>query len=141
MDFRNVAERTTDYLNAAVSRTGFIAYLIHSFSQLTMSMTQSDSRPIQHEEIAARSRELWQKAGSPEGRDLEFWLGAEAELQRDREDVKQTKNGQIHDPARSTPSGDEKTGEAVKKSGKTFPKDQSAVKPASRTRRVSAPVK
>ena len=99
-----------------------------------MSITQSDSRPIQHEEIAARSRELWQRAGSPDGRDLEFWLGAEAELKREREDVKQTKNGEIDSPARSTPSGNEKA-------GRTFPKDESVEKPAKKTRRVTAPVK
>ncbi len=100
-----------------------------------MNNTQSGSRPIQNEEIAARSRELWQKAGSPDGRDLEFWLGAEAELQRDRQDVKQTQRGEA-EPARSTPSGDEKAG-----IGKTFPKDDSVEKPAKKTRRVTAPVK
>jgi hypothetical protein len=96
-----------------------------------MNTTHSNNRPIQQEEIVARSRELWQRAGSPEGRDLEFWLGAEAELSRDREDVKQTQRGEIDSPARSLPSGGEKT----------FPKDDSAVKPAKKTRRVSAPVK
>lgn len=124
--------------SAGVSDSPYVAHLIHSFSKLPMSTQQSESRPSQHEEIAARSRELWQKAGSPDGRDLEFWLGAEAELQRDREDVKQTQRGEIQNPARSTPGGNEKTGA---KAGKTFPKDQSAVKPASKTRRVSAPVK
>ncbi|MGC4070951.1 MAG: DUF2934 domain-containing protein [Nibricoccus sp.] len=103
-----------------------------------MSIMKSDSHPIQHEEIAARSHELWQKAGSPDGRDLEFWLGAEAELRREREDVKQTQRGEINAPARSTPGGNEKAGD---KTGRTFPKDESAVKPASKTRRVSTPVK
>jgi hypothetical protein len=32
------------------------------------------------EEIAARARELWKQNGSPEGRDLEFWLQAEEEI-------------------------------------------------------------
>jgi hypothetical protein len=36
------------------------------------------------EEIGARARELWQLAGSPPGRDLEFWLGAEQELRMAR---------------------------------------------------------
>ncbi|MEO7598445.1 MAG: DUF2934 domain-containing protein [Opitutus sp.] len=36
-------------------------------------------------EIAARSTELWQIAGSPVGRDVDFWLAAESELNRDRE--------------------------------------------------------
>ncbi len=133
MDFRNVADQKIKSATNGVSGSPFIVHIIDSFSQLPMSTQQSESRPIQHEEIAARARELWQKAGSPDGRDLEFWLGAEAELQRDREDVKQTQRGEAR-PERSTPSGNEKA-------GKTFPKDQSAVKPASKTRRVSAPVK
>jgi hypothetical protein len=29
--------------------------------------------------VRARARELWEAAGQPEGRDLEFWLQAEQE--------------------------------------------------------------
>jgi len=49
-------------------------------------------RPLEfpHEEIAARARDLWQTAGSPAHRDMEFWLAAEAELQRDRSQTRQT---------------------------------------------------
>ena len=32
------------------------------------------------EEIRTRARELWEQNGRPEGRDLEFWLQAEAEI-------------------------------------------------------------
>ena len=32
------------------------------------------------EEISARARRLWEKNGSPEGRDLEFWFEAERQL-------------------------------------------------------------
>jgi hypothetical protein len=32
------------------------------------------------EETKRRAHELWEEAGRPEGRDLEFWLGAEREL-------------------------------------------------------------
>lgn len=39
---------------------------------------------IQHEDIAARARTLWEQQGQPEGRDLEHWLQAEAELRRER---------------------------------------------------------
>ena len=42
---------------------------------------------VQHEEIVVRAREFWSRAGSPEGRDLEFWLAAEHELQLERESV------------------------------------------------------
>jgi hypothetical protein len=31
-------------------------------------------------EISRLAFQLWEKAGCPEGRDLEFWLGAEAQL-------------------------------------------------------------
>lgn len=33
-----------------------------------------------HNEISCLAFELWEKAGSPEGRDLEFWLAAETQL-------------------------------------------------------------
>ena len=32
------------------------------------------------EETRARAHELWEQAGRPEGRDLEFWLRAEREV-------------------------------------------------------------
>jgi hypothetical protein len=31
-------------------------------------------------EISCLAFQLWEKAGCPEGRDLEFWLGAETQL-------------------------------------------------------------
>jgi hypothetical protein len=33
-------------------------------------------------DIATRAYTLWQEAGSPAGRDMEFWLRAEAETRR-----------------------------------------------------------
>jgi hypothetical protein len=33
-----------------------------------------------HEEITRRAQEIWQKSGSPGGRDTEIWLEAEREL-------------------------------------------------------------
>lgn len=32
------------------------------------------------EEIRARARQLWEEAGQPAGRDMDFWLQAEREL-------------------------------------------------------------
>jgi hypothetical protein len=61
------------------------------------------------ERIGAKARALWQAAGSPPGRDLEFWLAAEHELDRERADVRETQDGIAQSPARSTPSGGEKT--------------------------------
>jgi hypothetical protein len=35
---------------------------------------------IHHQEVSDRAYLLWQRAGKPEGQDLEFWLQAEAEV-------------------------------------------------------------
>ncbi|UGY25475.1 MULTISPECIES: DUF2934 domain-containing protein [Bradyrhizobium] len=41
------------------------------------------SRRGEQDEIRARARQLWQEAGRPTGRDLDFWLQAERELADD----------------------------------------------------------
>ena len=38
------------------------------------------SRRRSQDEIRARARILWEQNGQPEGRDLEFWLQAESEI-------------------------------------------------------------
>lgn len=40
---------------------------------------------ITHEEVRERAKELWMNAGSPTGRDPEFWHAAEQQLRRERE--------------------------------------------------------
>ncbi|MEI6784719.1 MAG: DUF2934 domain-containing protein [Verrucomicrobiota bacterium] len=35
---------------------------------------------IQNNEVASRAHLLWEQAGRPQGRDLEFWIQAEAEV-------------------------------------------------------------
>ena len=47
----------------------------------------NENAPSSHEQITVRARELWQRAGSPSGRDLEFWLAAENELQPSRDSL------------------------------------------------------
>ena len=42
-------------------------------------MTDSSSAPT-HEQIAARAYEIFVERGRPEGRDLDHWLEAEAQL-------------------------------------------------------------
>lgn len=37
-------------------------------------------RLSQHRKITARAEQLWQQAGRPSGRDLEFWLKAEKQV-------------------------------------------------------------
>jgi len=48
-------------------------------------MTPGDPPAAAPEEIAELARKRWQEAGSPPGRDIEFWLAAELELTRGRE--------------------------------------------------------
>lgn len=35
---------------------------------------------VNEDKVRQRARDLWDEAGRPEGRDVEFWLRAEAEL-------------------------------------------------------------
>jgi hypothetical protein len=40
-------------------------------------------RMMRRQEVRARAYELWEKAGRPIGRDVEFWLEAERQLNDD----------------------------------------------------------
>ena len=48
--------------------------------QLKQSLRQRLAARQTKEDIRARARELWEQNGRPAGRDLEFWLQAEAEI-------------------------------------------------------------
>jgi len=48
--------------------------------ELKKSLRQRLAARRAKEEIKARARELWDQNGLPSGRDLEFWLQAEAEI-------------------------------------------------------------
>lgn len=39
---------------------------------------------LSRDEIGQRAHALWQREGQPHGRDVEFWLRAEKELQREK---------------------------------------------------------
>lgn len=39
---------------------------------------------ISHEEICERARQIWEREGCPQGRDMQHWLQAETELQEER---------------------------------------------------------
>ena len=53
--------------------------------ELKQSLRQRLAARRAKEDIRARARELWEQNGRPAGRDLEFWLQAEAEIiERDR---------------------------------------------------------
>jgi hypothetical protein len=51
----------------------FVGDLKHRLMQIV------DGRRNKHE-IRARARDLWEQNGRPEGRDVEFWVQAEAEI-------------------------------------------------------------
>ena len=54
--------------------------------QLQQNLRQRLAARQTKEDIRARARELWEQNGRPAGRDLEFWLQAEAEMiERNRE--------------------------------------------------------
>ena len=49
--------------------------------------TKTQSEPVielGRDEVAHRARQLWQAAGQPTGRNLEYWLQAELELVSER---------------------------------------------------------
>lgn len=48
---------------------------------------------ITHEEIAARAHTIWEECGHPTGCELEHWLRAERELQKEREQAKDFRAG------------------------------------------------
>ena len=48
--------------------------------ELKQSLRQRLAARRAKEDIKARARELWEQNGQPAGRDLEFWLQAEAEI-------------------------------------------------------------
>ncbi len=53
--------------------------LRHFADQLRRKLIPSPSRRSQ---ITARAYQLWEQAGRPSGRDLDFWLEAEREIRR-----------------------------------------------------------
>jgi hypothetical protein len=62
-------ERRTDFMNAQTA-----------MNEARRMRPRESQRKIERSEIAQRAYELWIGARRPAGRDLEFWLQAEAEL-------------------------------------------------------------
>jgi hypothetical protein len=46
-----------------------------------MNATNEQEQALTHESIANLARQLWQSEGGQEGRDLEYWLKAERQIQ------------------------------------------------------------
>ena len=49
-----------------------------------MNSTSTPSA-LNQDDVSARARQLWESAGSPSDRDLEFWLAAETALRREQD--------------------------------------------------------
>lgn len=49
-----------------------------------MSTTLELPRKLEHDAVAHLARQLWEEQGRPAGRDLEFWVAAEARLREPR---------------------------------------------------------
>lgn len=63
-------------------------------------MKNASDSTLTHDDISARARQLWENAGQPTGRDEEFWLQAERELQNGMEKSGAEKNGRAKTPAK-----------------------------------------
>jgi thiosulfate reductase cytochrome b subunit len=60
-----------------------IAWIFLAFSLgfvLIQFFDTGRKEPATHEQIAALAKQKWEQASQPEGRDEEFWLAAEREL-------------------------------------------------------------
>lgn len=53
-------------------------------------MQPPPNAPFTNEQIAEQARIIWERAGRPQGRDLEHWFQAEYELRLQREHCDQT---------------------------------------------------
>ena len=48
---------------------------------------------VTHEEIAARAHTIWEERGRPDGCELDHWLRAERELQKERRQADEIRAG------------------------------------------------
>lgn len=56
------------------------------FRSFAEELKRSLIRMMRRGQVRARAYELWEQAGRPTGRELEFWLEAERRLEEERED-------------------------------------------------------
>ena len=48
--------------------------------ELNMENTMEHSKTVNESEVSVMAYQMWEKAGHPPGRDLQFWLDAEAQV-------------------------------------------------------------
>ena len=58
------------------------------FRSFAEEMRQKLRRMMRRGKVRARAYELWEQAGRPAARDLEFWLEAERQVEEEREPMK-----------------------------------------------------
>ncbi|MBR1120865.1 DUF2934 domain-containing protein [Bradyrhizobium lablabi] len=75
------ATRLASSINDPTTVQRFLAFA----DELQQKLSRLLWRDRAHEAIQRRARELWEQAGRPTGRDLEFWLQAERELEREND--------------------------------------------------------
>jgi len=61
---------------------------VRSFSSFAEELKQKLRRMMRRGKVRARAYELWEQAGRPANRDLEFWLEAERQAEEEREQRK-----------------------------------------------------
>jgi Protein of unknown function (DUF2934) len=63
-----------------VSDETTIGKLLSWIEELKQKLQQHRERRRVRDDTRKRARELWEQAGQPSGRDVEFWLQAESEI-------------------------------------------------------------
>lgn len=61
---------------------------VRRFSSFAEELKQNLLRMMRRGKVRARAYELWEQAGRPANRDLEFWLEAERQIEAEREQRK-----------------------------------------------------
>lgn len=59
---------------------------VHRLRSFAEELSRKLRRMMRRGKVRARAFELWEQAGRPANRDLEFWLEAERQIEDDREE-------------------------------------------------------
>ncbi|WP_407187782.1 DUF2934 domain-containing protein [Bradyrhizobium centrosematis] len=61
---------------------------VQRFRSFADELTRKLRRMMRRGQVRARAYELWEQAGRPAGRELDFWLEAERQIEGEREERK-----------------------------------------------------
>ena len=85
-DARELERETANRIASRVTDQTTIERLRGWVEELRQRLKERSAARRADEEVKARARDLWEQNGCPAGRDLEFWLQAEAQIiERNRE--------------------------------------------------------